>query len=91
MKWWIWETLRATKERPIRIRAVLLAITKRRLRQERGRSRRGLSNQGTLGPETLYPALTYGDTPAVGDLNGDGKPGIAFTAGPGEIAILYGK
>jgi hypothetical protein len=49
------------------------------------------TSRGTLGLETLYPAITYGDTPAAGDLNGDGQPDMAFTAGPGEIGILYGK
>lgn len=32
-----------------------------------------------------------GDPPAVGDLNGDGKPDIAVTAGSDGIAILYAK
>lgn len=49
------------------------------------------TSRGTFGPETLYPAATYGDTPAVGDLNGDAQPDIAFSAGSDGIGILYGQ
>lgn len=47
---------------------------------------------GTLGAEVLYPvtlgALSQG-LPAIGDLNRDGKPDIAFSAGERGIGILY--
>jgi hypothetical protein len=48
----------------------------------------------TLAREALYPAQTcdHGpDQPAVGDLNGDGKPDIAVPAGDMGIAILYAR
>lgn len=48
---------------------------------------------GKLKSESLYPADTPDagpDQPAVGDLNGDGKPDIAFNSGSGA-GILYGK
>jgi hypothetical protein len=49
-------------------------------------------SNGALGPEALYPATPNNagpDQPAVGDLNGDGKPDIAFING--KIGILYAK
>ncbi len=47
---------------------------------------------GTLAGENLYPAFTPDwEDPAVGDLNGDGKPDVAVTAGGDGIAVFYGK
>jgi hypothetical protein len=50
-------------------------------------------SNGTLAAEALYPAGTddWGpDQPAVGDLNNDGKPDIAFNS-DNQIGLLYGK
>jgi hypothetical protein len=50
------------------------------------------TGKGTFAPEMTYPVEnTDGATPAVGDLNGDGKPDIAVTDGSDGIAILYAK
>jgi FG-GAP-like repeat len=41
--------------------------------------------RGTFAPEKLYPADSGAETPAVGDLNGDGQPDIRHTLGrPGH-------
>jgi FG-GAP-like repeat len=48
---------------------------------------------GRLSPEVLYPVTDCCDgpfsQPAVGDLNGDGRPDIAVAAGQAGVAILY--
>ena len=47
--------------------------------------------RGTFAPEALHAADSGAETPAVGDLNGDGKPDIAIPPDAQGIAIPYAR